>query len=86
MPPENKKSLIWLSKYLSLAFTLPASVVGGYILGAVADHWIHLPVLRAVGILLGMAAGLVQIIRQFSRRAPHQEWLVMFSGRSITVA
>ncbi len=67
MPPDNNKSLIWLSKYLSLALTLPASVVAGYILGAVADHWLHLPILRAVGILLGMAAGMIQIIRELSR-------------------
>jgi F0F1-type ATP synthase assembly protein I len=67
MRPENQKSLIWLSKYLSLAFTLPASVLAGYILGAVVDHWLHLPILRAVGILLGMVAGMVQIIREISR-------------------
>ena len=67
MRPENQKSLIWLSKYLSLAFTLPASVLAGYILGAVADHWLHIPILRAVGILLGMVAGMIQIIREISR-------------------
>jgi F0F1-type ATP synthase assembly protein I len=67
MPPENQKSLIWLSKYLSLALTLPASVLAGYILGSVADHWLHVPILRALGILLGMGAGLTQIIREISR-------------------
>jgi len=67
MRPENQKSLIWLSKYLSLAFTLPASVLAGYVLGTVADHWIHMPVLRAVGIFLGMGAGLIQIVRELSR-------------------
>jgi F0F1-type ATP synthase assembly protein I len=67
MRPENQKSLIWLSKYLSLAFTLPASVFAGYILGAIADHWLHMPVLRAVGILLGMIAGMIEIIREISR-------------------
>jgi F0F1-type ATP synthase assembly protein I len=67
MRPENQKSLIWLSKYLSLAFTLPASVLAGYILGAVVDHWLHLPILRAVGILLGMVAGMLQIVREISR-------------------
>jgi F0F1-type ATP synthase assembly protein I len=67
MRPENQKSLIWLSKYLSLAFTLPASVLAGYILGSVADHWLHIPVLRALGILLGMVAGMIQIIREISR-------------------
>lgn len=67
MPPENQKPLIWLGKYLSLALTLPASVVAGYILGAFADHWLHVPILRALGIFLGMAAGLVQILRELSR-------------------
>jgi len=67
MPREHQKSLIWLSKYLSLAFTLPASVLAGYILGSIADHWLHIPILRAVGILLGMAAGLFQILRELFR-------------------
>ncbi len=67
VPPKSDKPLIWLGKYLSLALTLPASVVAGYILGAVADHYLHAPILIAVGILLGMAAGLIQIIRELSR-------------------
>ncbi|MFL6462932.1 MAG: AtpZ/AtpI family protein [Bryobacteraceae bacterium] len=67
MPPKSDGSLTWLGKYLSLALTLPASVVAGYILGAVLDHWLHWPILRAIGILLGMAAGLMQILRELSR-------------------
>jgi F0F1-type ATP synthase assembly protein I len=67
MRPNSDKSLIWLGKYLSLALTLPASVVAGYILGTVADHWLRLPILRAAGILLGMAAGITQIVRELSR-------------------
>jgi F0F1-type ATP synthase assembly protein I len=67
MPPKSDRSLMWLGKYLSLALTLPASVVAGYIVGAVLDHWLHWPILRAVGILLGMAAGLTQILRELSR-------------------
>ena len=67
MPPKSDGSLTWLGKYLSLALTLPASVVAGYILGAVLDHWLHWPILRTIGILLGMAAGLMQILRELSR-------------------
>lgn len=65
--PRPDKSLFWLGKYLSLALTLPASVAAGYILGAIADHFLHLPVLIAIGILLGMAAGLTQILRELAR-------------------
>ena len=65
--PSPQSSLIWLGKYLSLALTLPASVVAGYILGAAADHYLHRPWLIAIGILLGMAAGITQIVRELSR-------------------
>jgi F0F1-type ATP synthase assembly protein I len=61
------KSLLWLGKYLSLALTLPASVVAGYILGSLADHWLHVAFLRVIGIILGMAAGLIQIFRELAR-------------------
>jgi F0F1-type ATP synthase assembly protein I len=67
MADKPERSLIWLSKYLSLALTLPASVVAGYILGAMVDHWMHAPILRAIGIFLGMAAGLTQIFRELTR-------------------
>ena len=67
MALKPDKSLFWLGKYLSLALTLPASVVAGYILGATADHFFHSPILKAIGILLGMVAGLTQIIRELSR-------------------
>ena len=61
------KQFIWLGKYLSLALTLPASVAAGYILGTVADYYFQHPLLRAIGIIVGMMAGLVQIIRELAR-------------------
>ena len=67
MPSGPDKSLLWLGKYLSLALTLPASVVAGYILGALADHWLHWSFLRPLGILVGMATGLTKIIQELAR-------------------
>jgi F0F1-type ATP synthase assembly protein I len=69
MPTKPDKPVIWLGKYLSLGLTLPASVFAGYILGAIADHYLKMPLLRAVGIILGMAAGIIQIVRELSREA-----------------
>lgn len=67
MARKPESSLTWLGKYLSLALTLPASVVAGYILGTALDHWLRFSFLRVIGILLGMAAGLIQIIRELNR-------------------
>lgn len=65
--PKPDKPMIWLGKYLSLALTMPASVAAGYLLGTLADHYLHLPLLRAVGIILGMVAGLLQVLRELDR-------------------
>jgi hypothetical protein len=46
---------------------LPASAFAGYLLAAFANHWLHLSFLPAIGIVLGMAAGLVQILRELAR-------------------
>jgi F0F1-type ATP synthase assembly protein I len=69
MPTRRDNSFFWLGKYLSLALTLPASVAAGYILGALADHWLHMPFLKAIGILLGMASGIFQIVRELTRES-----------------
>jgi F0F1-type ATP synthase assembly protein I len=67
MAAKHDRSALWLGKYLSLALALPASVAGGYIVGSVGDHYFHLPVLRAFGIILGMVAGMLQLVQQISR-------------------
>ncbi len=50
-----------------MALVLPSSVVAGYFLGAVADHYWHHPILRAVGIFLGMTGGIAHVFQELSR-------------------
>lgn len=69
---RTDKPYLWLGRYLSLALTLPASLVAGYIFGAFLDRVFHLPILRALGILLGVAAGLVQVLKELSRDEKRQ--------------
>jgi F0F1-type ATP synthase assembly protein I len=67
MPTPSGKSLITGGKYLALATALPGYVVAGFLLGAFADHWLHWPILRGIGIILGTLTGLGQIVRQLLR-------------------
>jgi F0F1-type ATP synthase assembly protein I len=67
MPTEKKPFSVLVGEYTSLAFMLPAATFVGYAIGygidkALGTHWIYIP-----GLLLGIAAGLVQLIRQVSR-------------------
>ncbi|HEX4167781.1 MAG TPA: AtpZ/AtpI family protein [Bryobacteraceae bacterium] len=67
MPSKPDRSLIVAGKYLSLAFTLPASAFAGFLLGKFAAHWLHYSFLPAAGIFLGIISGLVQIFRELAR-------------------
>jgi hypothetical protein len=63
MPAPPNKPLITGGKYLAIATSLPGYVLAGLILGAAADHWLHWPILRAIGVILGTFAGLSQMVR-----------------------
>lgn len=62
--PEQKKSLILqLANYSQLAFIFPAATVVGWLIGAGLDHWLHTTWLYLVGLILGIVAGFVELIR-----------------------
>jgi len=65
---EQKKSL-WLqvARYSQLAFVLPAALVVGWLLGALLDKWLHTTWLYMAGIILGIVAGFVELIRTVLR-------------------
>jgi F0F1-type ATP synthase assembly protein I len=65
---EQKKSL-WLqvARYSQLAFVLPAALVVGWLFGALLDKWLHTTWLYMAGIILGIVAGFVELIRTVSR-------------------
>lgn len=65
MPPDpNKKNfLVTLARYSEIAFIFPAATVVGWLIGAGLDHWLHTTWLYIVGLILGIVAGFVQLIR-----------------------
>jgi F0F1-type ATP synthase assembly protein I len=63
-PPEQKKSvLVQLANYSQLAFIFPAATVVGWLAGAALDRWLHTTWLYLVGLILGIIAGFVELIR-----------------------
>jgi F0F1-type ATP synthase assembly protein I len=66
--PDRKKSpWVQVGRYSQLAFMLPAGTVAGWLLGSLMDRWMHTSWISVVGLLLGTAGGLIELIRQVSR-------------------
>jgi F0F1-type ATP synthase assembly protein I len=62
--PERKKNvLVQLANYSQLAFIFPAATVVGWLGGLALDHWLHTTWLYLVGLILGIIAGFVELIR-----------------------
>jgi F0F1-type ATP synthase assembly protein I len=62
-PPEKKSVLVQLANYSQLAFVFPAATVAGWLVGLAFDHWLHTTWLYLVGLILGIVAGFVELIR-----------------------
>jgi F0F1-type ATP synthase assembly protein I len=67
MPDQDtsQKQSLWLqmAKYSQLAFIFPAATVVGWLIGLGLDRWLHTTWLYLVGLILGIAAGFVELIR-----------------------
>jgi F0F1-type ATP synthase assembly protein I len=61
--PQRKTFWLQFARYSQLAFVLPAALVVGWLIGAALDRWLHTTWLYLAGILLGIAAGFVELIR-----------------------
>jgi F0F1-type ATP synthase assembly protein I len=53
-------------KYYTLAFLLPACVLVGYVIGYFLDKAFGISILKIVFLLLGVAAGIIEVIRELS--------------------
>lgn len=64
---EERSFWIKFGQYSQLAFALPASTFVGYAIGYGLDKWFGTSFLYMVFLLVGIAAGLMQVIRFASR-------------------
>lgn len=60
---ESGNFLNQVGRYSSLAFLLPACVAVGYLIGRAIDHALGTGFFYIICLLLGIAAGFVQMIR-----------------------
>lgn len=63
MPPQNKNTWVQLARYSQLALVLPAATFIGWLIGAALDKWLHTTWLYLAGLILGIVAGFVELIR-----------------------
>jgi len=59
----KKNFIVTIARYSQLAFVLPACTVVGWLIGVGLDRWLHTTWLFLVGLLLGIAAGFVELVR-----------------------
>lgn len=60
---QKRSFIVQLANYSQLAFVFPAATVVGWLIGAGLDHWLHTTWLYLVGLILGIIAGFVELIR-----------------------
>jgi F0F1-type ATP synthase assembly protein I len=66
---SGQKENFWVqvARYSQLALIFPAALVVGWLVGTGLDRWLHTTWLYLAGILLGIAAGFIELIRSFLR-------------------
>jgi len=61
--PDGSNFWAQFARYSQLAFVLPACTVAGWLIGAGLDKWLHTTWLYLAGLLLGIAAGFIELVR-----------------------
>ena len=52
-----------MANYAQLAIVFPAATLIGWLIGTAFDRWLHTGWLYLVGLILGIVAGFVELIR-----------------------
>lgn len=65
IPSKEPEKSVWaqMGNYAQLGFLFPAATVVGWLLGTALDRWLHTHWLYLVGLILGIVAGFVELIR-----------------------
>lgn len=61
--PREKNAWAQMGNYAQLGLLFPAATVVGWLIGTALDRWLHTHWLYLVGLILGIVAGFVELIR-----------------------
>ncbi len=64
---QRRSLLLQIARYSQLAFVLPAATFIGWLLGHLLDKWLGTSFLYLVGLLIGIAAGFIELVRTVTR-------------------
>jgi len=59
----KKNAIVEMANYAQLAIIFPAATLIGWLAGTGLDRWLHTSWLYIVGLILGIIAGFVELIR-----------------------
>ena len=62
--PHEKNTWQQVARDSQLAFVFPAAIVVGLVLGSLLDRWLHTTWLYLAGLILGIMAGFIELIRE----------------------
>ena len=61
--PDKKTPWVQMANYAQLAIVFPAATLIGWLIGSAFDRWLHTDWLYLVGLILGIIAGFVELVR-----------------------
>jgi len=68
--PKKDSLVVQLGKYYGLIFVLPAAALVGFGIGYALDKFFHTGFLKIIFLLLGVAAGMIDLFRELTRDDP----------------
>jgi F0F1-type ATP synthase assembly protein I len=71
--PKDKNNWAQIANYAQLGFIFPAATVIGWLIGVGMDHLLHTTWLYIVGLILGIVAGFVELIRLVAKNSEKRD-------------
>lgn len=63
MPKKEDNPLVTVLRYSEIGFIIPGAILLGYLFGKGLEYWLHKPWLVVAGVIFGVVAGFVSMIR-----------------------